>query len=125
MGLRVSHGCFDGPYAAFNRIRAGIVAALGGSWPPHADPVAFPLADHWYIDDAYTEEEWPGLFLFLNHSDCDGSLTPTEAALVARDFDRLTAPEHRGAIGLWHPFLRRFSDGCALAATRGETVLFY
>lgn len=88
----------------------------------------------WWVGDDFPEDKYPGLYIFMSHSDCDGVLTPTEAALVAKDI-RLVIPlvEAKKGIEAYGHCLRRggyakclelFADGCELAAKNGEEVRF-
>jgi len=139
MGLDCSHGAFNGAYSSFNRFRKFIVAATGGSWPPHAP--GFALSDNMYRvgateDDAdYAREDWPGLYELLDHSDCDGEIAPEMCTKVADDLERLmpafedlehrTEPagghlQHTGYVGA----IRKFIAGCRLAAASDEPLEF-
>jgi hypothetical protein len=64
----------------------------------------------------------------LNHSDCEGEITPKRAAKIA---DRLTEilpmlPEKDdgGHIGNWREKTQRFIDGCRAAADANEPLRF-
>lgn len=128
MGLDCSHDAFHGAYSAFNRLRKEVARAVGGSFPPHENRELDD--DMWYIDDAYTAESHPGLFAFLSHSDCDGEFTPEECVQVANDLEPLidSLPNgghgHIETNGGYRRSLQRFVDGCRLAASKNESLLF-
>ena len=126
MGLDCSHGAWSGQYSAFNRLRRAIANALGGSWPPHEDDSLDE--DTWFIDDKWNEEEHKGIFLFMNHSDCDGEFTPDECRLVARDLTEHVAPllEELGEEQhfSYKRAVERFAAGCLDAANKGERLEF-
>lgn len=139
MGLNVSHGCFAGAYSAFNRLRKHVASACGGSFPPHdhefvssflKEHDGAPASDHWYFEENEVPEGVrAGMTLFLGHSDCDGTLSPGEARLVA-DFLGWAAnriPENTdgfGHLGDVKTAVERFARGCAQAAEANETVVF-
>lgn len=95
MGLNTTHNAFHGSYSAFTLFRKAVAAAAGGSYPPHdpslRDGSGKPLSDDlWYFDnDITTAEKSPGLAIFLNHSDCDGFMTPSECKMVADEIEAL------------------------------------
>lgn len=144
MGLDTSHGAFHGAYSAFNRLRQAVCRAAGGSFPYHKfQPEGFPPHrldcepdndDRWYVPDEVTREAWPGLYLFLCHSDCDGDFVPEECVLVARDLERLL-PElekfpaethgHLAIHGGYADNVRQFIAGCKAAAEANEPLDFH
>jgi hypothetical protein len=150
MGLDISHDAFSGAYSAFNRLRAEVCRAIGGSWPPHfkygvdgraiLNGDGMPTTDEsldpesWYCDEEYTREAWPGLYEFLCHSDCDGEIEPDMCVKVADDLERIiplvealgsTAFGHIEAQGGYVEVLRKLVVGCRLAAEQNEPLLFY
>lgn len=150
MGLDCSHDAFHGAYSAFNRLRQAVAAAAGGSFPPHyvrdasLNPVTDPetgrvvartdIPDNRYTTGpGYTRDEAPGLHLFLMHSDCDGHIEPRMCAAVADDLERLLPAIEAAAVdGEGHlkqqggvaEALRGFIEGCRLAHSRGERLMF-
>ena len=150
MGLDCSHDAFHGAYGAFNRLRQFVCAAAGGSFPPHWKKDAagelvlkgtLPQYDEnldqqrFYIfDDDFKSEEWPGLWEFLRHSDCDGDISPETCVKVADDLERLMPKmlelgwESHGHIKAYGGFIevvRKFIAGCRSAAEANEPLLFY
>lgn len=139
MGLDCSHDAFNGAYSAFNRFRKFIVAATGGSYPPHGP--GFALSNDEYRlgtsndPNDYSEESWPGLYELLGHSDCDGEISPEMCTKVADDLERLMpafeeherrsepAGGHLQTIG-YVGAIRRFIAGCRLAAANNEPLTF-
>ncbi len=148
MGLDCSHDAFHGAYSAFNRLRQEVCRAAGGSFPPHwkrnpdgtrvekdGNPVRDPSLDDgsWYIGDEYTSESSPGLFEFLNHSDCDGEISPEMCKLVADELEDImpkfkeSLPPSGGHIALQGGYvnvLRKFIEGCRAAYAAGEPLIF-
>lgn len=112
MGLDVSHGCWSGPYGRFDMFRKALTEACGGTWPFEGD---------WTWDpETVPEDARPGMFALLNHSDCDGTLTPGEAEAVAV-FLAWAGPR----LGPWAAGrAATFAAGCALAVSLGEPVEF-
>ena len=137
MGLDCSHGAWHGAYSAFNRFRAAVCRAVGGSWPPHrvgAEIEGEPCTNQgrWYVPEAVTREVWPGLYLFLCHEDCEGSLTPEECRLVADDLEKLLPELHKMGADVGHlarvggpdGAARLFIAGCRAAHSRNEPLEF-
>lgn len=130
MGLDVSHGAFSGAYSAFNRFRQAIAEAVGGSFPPHEDKSLD--RDFWYWGNTANAAEWPGLKILLDHSDCDGEISPQECVLVASDLDKLLpqlqlmgeGSGHIANMGGYASAAKVFADGCRKAASRNEPLLF-
>lgn len=130
MGLDVSHDAWTGAYSAFNRFRQAVCGALGGSFPPHEEEGLDP--DSWYWGNEAQPEEWPGLKVFLAHSDCDGEISPEDAAKIADEMERLLPKIEALPIGGGHiqrdggirKVTIRFIDGCRAAAAAGEPLIF-
>lgn len=149
MGLDCSHNAFSGAYSAFNRLRQFVCAATGGSFPPHwmygpdgeilHDPdgatryhTQIP-SDRFQCGEGYTRDEWPGLFEFLTHSDCDGEISPTWCTKVANDLEKLMpqfeamrweSSGHLARDGGYVSVIRQFIAGCRDAAEAGEPLTF-
>lgn len=131
MGLDCSHGAFSGSYGAFNQLRSFVCEAAGGSWQDHSDESLNP--ELWYVDDAFSEATYPGLWAFLLHSDCDGELDPPTCAAVAKDLEALLPAMFgidspgRGRIasnGGYVATVRKFITGCWAAAAASEPLAF-
>jgi hypothetical protein len=146
MGLDCSHDAFHGAYSAFNSFRQAVAFAIGGSYPPHykRDDKGSYLRDEAdrlirntdldedfvYTGDGYTKEKFPGLFEFLEHSDCDGCISPQMCKVVADDLEPLLdkMPEeafgHIARDGGYRQVLQRFIDGCRAAHSENEPLYF-
>jgi len=85
-----------------------------------------------YLPDGVTRESDPGLYAFLDHSDCDGDLKPAECAQVADALSALLPAldhmgsggghlEHAGGIGA---VTRQFIAGCREAEEQAEPLEF-
>lgn len=136
MGLDVSHGAFSGPYSAFNRFRQSVAKAFGGSWPPHEKPIhddGIILDENtWYWGDGMSKETNPGLFVFMSHSDCDGSISPEDCINVANELEELlprldemgSGGGHLKRAGGIGRVARDFIAACRQAATDNESLEF-
>lgn len=135
MGLSVSHGAFEGGYSAFNRFRAIIAMAMGGSWPPHKDKTL--NEDEWYYDETrFSKKTHPGLFELMCHSDCDGYITYGKCKKVADDLEALLPVieqiqkhieldnKHIENQGGYIAVTKRFIEGCRLAYTNKDKLIF-
>ncbi len=147
MGLDTSHDAFHGAYSAFNSLRQEVAHAVGGSYGPHwlrahngelaRDKNGYPITDtsldpdRFYMPDEMTREEYPGLWEFLMHSDCDGEISPEMCVKVANDLESLLPdmPEggagHIAARGGYREVLRKFIVGCRAAAAEGVPLDFH
>ena len=136
MGLDCTHGAFSGAYSSFNRFRKALARAAGGAWPPHAPGALFegkPLgADDWCWDDEVVPpEHHAGLLAIMEHSDCDGDLSPDQCRAVS-GFLRWAAPRMEAptnghlerAGSTMGDVAIRFADGCDRAAAAGEPLEF-
>ena len=117
MGLNTTHGCYDGPYSSFNDLRRWIALQIfidldkmegfdednkGSSWNAILHPIT-PL---------------------LDHSDCDGELTPDECRSIIEGAQMIL---HKIDPADWKEMevlLKTFSNGCNKAIEKGETVYF-
>lgn len=150
MGLSCSHNAFYGAYSAFNRLRQFVCAATGGSFPSHfvygptgdvlMDERGLPRRDltlqedYFACGEDYPRDEWPGLYAFLEHSDCDGEISPEMCVKVADDLERLmpkmetlgwTSHGHIARDGGFLEVVRKFIAGCRAAAEANEPLEFY
>lgn len=137
MGLDTTHNAFHGSYSSFCIFRKAVAAAAGGSYPPHdpslKDSNGNPLRDDmWYFDNAVTTaKENPGLTAFLNHSDCDGFLTPSECKMIADEIEALLPKideqdymGHTLGNGWISMVGRQWIAGCRLAARKRQKLHF-
>lgn len=128
MGLDLSHGNFTMPYSAFNRMRQRVAKAAGHSYPPHNQAVKDDSFIYW------GSEPTPGVRVFLEHSDCDGTISPEDCATVAADLQALL-PEiikvdaEACAVSNtdWRaaPRVERFIAACREAAAAREPLEFF
>lgn len=123
MGLDVSHGAFSGAYSAFHRWRVALCKAAGGGFDEVNNCFSW--------DDRM--EQWPGFRVLLCHSDCDGEISPSDAASCADALETLLpvldkmgdGGGHIARNGGFGQVTRDFIDGCRLAAERNEPLRFY
>ena len=135
MGLDCSHDAFSGSYGAFNRLRQIVAAATGGSFPPHKDRT---LDDRliYFSGEGESQDDHPGLYEFLVHSDCDGDISPAMCIKVANELEALMpkvreleassrfAAGHILRDGGYARVLEKFIAGCRLAAANNEPLEF-
>lgn len=131
MGLDVSHDAFCGAYSAFNRFRKKVAEAMGGSYPPHADPKQDE--ESWYWGDEYGPDTHPGLAIFFNHADHAGEIHPKDCQLLADELEALL-PEirridnggegHIRARGGYVGVTEAFIAGCREAFAKREDLEF-
>ena len=138
MGLDCTHGAFNGPYSAFNRLRQTVAKACGASFPPHPrdalDNEGELLSDDLiYFPESWNENDYPGLREFLGHSDCDGEISPNMCKIVADELESLLpiinaieqSQKTVNIRGLSHYIAtQKFIAGCLLAYERNESLEF-
>ena len=154
MGLDVSHDAWHGAYSAFSRWREKIADLVGIPLPLMEGFYQAPGGDSWdklvegkdpsnygfwpfgsYYNNTHKSlpVKWASLkpdpiHVLLDHSDCDGEISPTDAAKIAdrleEIFTMLPNVEDTGHIGNWKDTTRRFIDGCRLAAKANEPLEF-
>lgn len=152
MGLDVSHDCWHGAYSAFMRWREGLAQAAGlpplqlmegfytsDSFGPIQSAIRFgdPVTvwrDAFIWLDRQLPIRWDclktdPLIILLNHSDCDGEISPGDAGPIADRLesllDKLPTEVDGGHIGDWRSKTQKFIDGLRLAASLGEVVDFH
>jgi hypothetical protein len=126
MGLDVSHGAFSGSYSSFNRFRWAVCEAMEGKWP-------FGEDDIWYWGDDYGRNTHPGIYEFLNHSDCDGDIDPVICAKIADELEALLPKiealgdggGHIARNGGYGATTQKFISGCREAFISNEKLEFY
>lgn len=127
MGLDTSHNCWHGPYSSFNEFRHALAKCIGIDLEEYIGYGNLSATK----DLASIEH---GIMPLLNHSDCDGDLTPDEAKMIAdglQDILDRIGEESSYVIereyGVWR-FIERieqFRDGCLLAWENKETIDFH
>jgi hypothetical protein len=112
MGLDTSHNCWHGPYSSFNRFREKLAGLID-----------IPdLKAHWDSGQDFPHDIHP----LLNHSDCDGELSVTEAQQVANGLTAILEKKDDNPEDKW--FWERvvlFRDGCLDAVLKNEVIDFH
>lgn len=113
MGLDTTHNAWHGSYSSFSHWRVATAALLG--FDLHS-MVGFGGKRSW--SDLVPDP----LHKLLDHSDCDGEISPEDCAAIAKRLEELipnyTVDWHRGAA-------HQFADGCRDAAAAGEALKFH
>ena len=147
MRLNLTHGCFDGPYSAFNRWRTHL-AELGGfevlwgmasSEPPIGSfdkRLSYPITfiDWGHISEDNLMGEWDtieddALIYLIAHYDTDGVIHPEEGTRLALRLEELlerTEEEHEVISVRGHrERTEKFIEGLKCAFIAGEDVEFH
>lgn len=135
MGLKVSHGAYEGPYSSFNRFRKFIIASIGGSYPPHEKENLDEDRWYWDTDRPFSSETHPGLKEFFCHSDCEGEIQPEMCKVVADELESILPyieareAKDRSAGGLlmrggYVQITKEFIEGCREAYKKNEPLEF-
>lgn len=113
MGLYCSHGAWSGAYSRFNRFRVAVGKACGVRYPESGED------DMIYFPEDF-KDNYPGLYAFFCHSDCDGVIDSKTCALLGRELLELT---HVVSMD-WRVDVDRFALGCLKASKRNEPLEF-
>ena len=114
MGLNCTHGCYDGPYSYFNNFRRWVALQIGlnlDSMEGFGGDISFDITNH-------------PIKPLLNHSDCDGELTPDECRSVIRGAQLILEKIDPADWADWEIKLKTFANGCKKAIANNEPVLF-
>lgn len=116
MGLDTTHNAWHGSYSTFARFREKVAAAIG-----------INLSEMDGFGGTVKWESLPpdDLHLFLNHSDCDGSLSPRECALIALRLVQIGPKLSSDGPFSDRKSAKQFANGCWQAAQRNETLEFH
>lgn len=117
MGLDTSHNAWNGPYSSFNRFREKLAKMIGIDLNQME---GFGGSNSWdKVND--------GLVPLLNHSDCDGHLTPEESKMIADRLDELMPQitiDDAGDSDFYQKVLK-FRNGCVKAFKKYEVIDFH
>lgn len=131
MGLSTTHGCFEGSYGGFANFREAVAQAAGVESFPESGCVVVRgggpdgLKHVHQLTQGNIDGKWASypvdpIWVFLCHSDCDGSIKYDIAKEVG---NRLL-----GLVDKINPiyvhYVRRFGDGCLTAAKARQHVRF-
>jgi hypothetical protein len=124
MGLDFSHCDAHWAYSGFNRFRTRLCQELGVDWEAIVGKLFQKMTteEEKQADAEFAKIADHDIAPLLNHSDCDGDLSPEQCVSVARALRSLTANwpdddyDKQQAIFL--------AEGCELAAQNGEKLEF-
>lgn len=143
MGLDTTHGAFHGAYSAFNRFRQIVAKAMGGSYPPHPNPlicsdgdvIVDPDNNRFYVPFSWEtfQKERPGLSAFLLSNDCEGEFPPEVCKQMADEIEALLPEIEKEGMGAGHierdggyiEVAKRYIAGCRLAYEKNETMEYH
>jgi len=119
MGLDTSHNCWHVPYSSFNDFRNAL-----------AKQIDIDLNDYIGYGDKGTkdlESITHDIMPLLNHSDCDGELSPDECRQIAKGLDDILTnfKETDKQPYNFKDDIIQFRNGCQNAAAKNETVDFH
>ncbi len=120
MGLDTTHNCWHGSYSSFMLFRIAIARKLGINL---RSMKGFGTKPGIAWDDLKPDP----IYVLLNHSDCDGHIEVADLIPLADRLDELAAtpiPCQNGSWD-WAERAKQFADGCRLAASQKQPVLFH
>ncbi len=118
MGLNTTHGAYDGPYTSFNEFRQWLASQIGINLYEYIGYGDNGTKDLTTIDH--------DIMPLLNHSDCDGILTPQECRQIVKGLNQII----KNALPSDIPFSNyqkaiQFRKGCIRAANAKENLEFH
>ncbi len=121
MGLDTTHDAWHGPYSSFNTFRYWLAEQIGVNLSEYIG----------YSNEKATkslESIDHDIMPLLNHSDCDGKLTPGECRQIVKGLkdimDKLPADTIKTEWSNWW-LTNRFRKGCIKAANAKENLEFH
>ncbi|MDG1949479.1 MAG: hypothetical protein P8J32_01495 [bacterium] len=123
MGLDTTHGCWNGAYSSFGAFRKELAEQIGitlSDYQGFGGNLLFDGLKH-------------GIISLLDHSDCDGELSPEECTSVAQGLQQVIdgftecklLQKDKGTAEYFIERCERFRDGCLKAIAANETVEFH
>lgn len=112
MGLDTTHNCWHGPYSIFGLFRKELAKLIGitlGEMEGFGGTLSFDNVK----DD---------LKILINHSDCDGNISPEDAFKLATRLTELLPSIKDKDVTSW---AERFAKGCFEAHSLNEAVEFH
>jgi len=123
MGLDTTHDCWHGPYSSFNQFRHELAKQIGIDLREYMGYGGNGLKDLQSIPH--------DIMPLLNHSDCDGELTPDECKKIANGLGeilnnlKIDKENEYLSSGSFRQHIIQFMNGCVNAAFMGEHVEFH
>lgn len=151
MGLDTTHGAWHGPYSLFNTFREKLAEFYGipltlmegfyyteGLLSPFgmiqlAVEKLAAASDQWEALTKHLPLRWESfkpnpIHELLNHSDCDGELSPDSCLLIADELAQVIKSVEDNSNGVDRQWflecLIRFEAGCREAAAKNEVLEF-
>lgn len=114
MGLDTTHDAFHGAYSSFMQFRRGLVE--------HS--LKMEIKDFEGYDGAlpYSHIQDAGLRRLVNQSDCDGEISPEDCKLIAEYLEKTIPELEEGEV---KDRSIQFKDGCLLAYSKNEFIIFH
>jgi hypothetical protein len=119
MGLDTTHNCFHGSYGTFNKFRYELAKQIGINLN---DYIEYNGNGNKILDNVDHD-----LIPLLNHSDCDGELTPDECKRIVNGLNEVLNNLDSHTKNNFYNFEQRiiqFRDGCKKAIKLNENVKF-
>lgn len=113
MGLDTTHNAWHGPYSSFNTFRVNMAKMIG---------MDLNKMEGFGGDTPFSQFD-DDLCILLDHSDCDGDISPEDCKKLSVRLDELIKKMHPQTSV--YQFAKQFSAGCKLAASRNETLKFH
>lgn len=120
MGLSLTHNCWDGPYSSFSDFRYDLANIIGINLNSFEGYGTGGAKDIRNLEN--------NLLPLFDHSDCEGMLTPDEAKRIAEGLTEVIDTfDPKREYRSWNLFekVQKFRDGCLLAYSQNENVMFH
>ena len=117
MGLDTTHNAWNGPYSSFGSWRKWLAKQAGFNLD---DMEGFGGGKEW-SEEMKAKDYYP----LLNHSDCDGVLTPLECQKTAKFLGHIMAKGNSDGDKYMLEKCANFYMGCIDAIGRNENIEFH
>ena len=116
MGLDTTHNAWHGPYSSFNRFRYGIAAEIGVDLDEYIG--------YGHDGTKNLEDIKHDIMPLLNHSDCDGFISPLDCLYIAAGLTKIEQNLSESRSDLRSDIIQ-FRDGCLEAFMQQENLEFH
>lgn len=120
MGLDTTHNAWHGSYGRFARWRRALAEAAG---MPDLDTIYGHQTGNALAYVTFEMLKPDDLHLLLDHSDCDGFISPENAEKIANRLEELL--DEPVLQEEWREKTEQFIEGARLAASLGEQIQFH
>ena len=121
MGLDTTHNAWHGPYSSFMRFREQLAQQIGFNI---REMEGFSAKDGTPGNNKWENLPADDLHILLNHSDCDGEISPSDCAKIAVRLEQVAKEVENNADNEFISDCLQFAKGCRAAHEANEPLIF-